>query len=409
MTKTVGGASDVDDDMFSPSAIQDPYTYYGRIRETDPVHWNERHRVWVVTRFDDVVWINGHPKVFSSAIVNTAEKPYPPIRDEDLAELRFVRKNMARRMTLTDPPEHTAQRGVLRDFFSPAGIERWRGTVRDTMVKLLDHTGHSREMDIMRDFAVPFPLGVICELMNIPEADRTWIRALAEDLLVGPRVGENRMHEIASAMRQMSDYLEPLFEDRLAHPGDDLLSHVMAGEKAGVYDRDQAMQNAIFLIVAGHETTINMICNGLLALIQHPGQWDKLRNTPELIESAVEEVLRYDSPVQSIERIAAQDVELNGKRIRKGERVRWFIGAANRDPRRFPDPDTFDIARSPNPHVAFGRGVHLCLGAPLARLEARLVFSEFARRFPRPTLKTTSLEYAPMADLRSLKELVVTW
>jgi cytochrome P450 len=406
MTEAV---SELDDDMFSPSAILDPYTYYGRIRETDPVHWNEQHRVWIVTRFDDVAWINGHPKVFSSAIVNTEEKPYPPIRDEDLADMRFVRKNISHRMTLTDPPAHTAQRGALRDFFSPAGIERWRETVRDTMVKLLDGAGDRGEMDVMRDFAVPFPLGVICELMNIPAADRPWIRSQAENLLIGPRVGENRMGEIASAMRQMSEYLEPLFKHRRAHPGDDLLSQVVAGEQAGVYSRDQAMQNTIFLIVAGHETTINMICNGLLAFVQHPDQWKRLCANPELIESAVEEALRYDSPVQSIERIAAQDVELNGTLIRKGERVRWFIGAANRDPRRFPDPDTFDIARSPNAHVAFGRGVHLCLGAPLARMEARLVFPEFARRFPNLTLKTTSLEYAPMADLRSLKELAVTW
>jgi cytochrome P450 len=406
-TSTTSG---IDDDMFSPEAIQDPYSYYGHIRETDPIHWNDQYRVWIVTRFEDVAWVTAHPQVFSSAVTATAEDPYPPIKEEDRAHLQFVRRSIRRRITQTDPPDHTAIRAVLRPFFSQAGIERWREPVRDTMLDLLDRVQDRREMDVMRDFAVPFPLGVICELMQIPKADRSWVRGIAENLLVGPRVGESRMSETASAIRQMTEYLEPLLEQRLTSPGDDLLSAVMAAEKQGVYDREQAMQNTIFLIVAGHETTINMICNGLLAFTQHPDQWDRFRSDTEgLIDSAVEEILRYDPPVQSGERIVAQDVELNGKFIRKGERVRWFINSANHDPAKFQNPDTFDVGRRISAHVAFGRGIHLCLGAPLARMEGKMVFPEFARRFERLTLKSSTLEYKPIADTRSLTELVVTW
>jgi cytochrome P450 len=313
-------------------------------------------------------------------------------------------------MTLLDAPEHTAVRGALRAFFSPEGTKRWHEQVRATVVELLDRVEGRGEMDMVADFAAPFPLGVIQQMMGIPEADRAWVQGVAQHLLIGPRVGESRMNEIATAIRQLSEYLDPLLDERLAKPGDDLLSEVMAGEKAGVYDRDQAMQNVVFLVVAGHDTTINMISNGILAFTKYPDQWQRLRNdTDGLIDPAVEEILRYDPPVKSVERIAAQDVELNGKLIRTGERVRWFISSANRDPRRFPDPDTFDIGRRPNGHVAFGRGVHLCLGAPLARLEARLAFTEFARRFPKLTLKTTDLHYTPSADLRSLNQLVITW
>jgi cytochrome P450 len=405
-----GGAGEIADDMFSASAIEDPYGCFGHLREVDPVHWNDEYRVWMVTGFEDVAWINGHPKVFSSAIVDTDEDPYPPIKETDRADLRFVRRNIRRRMTHLDAPEHTAVRGALRPFFSPEGTTRWAEVVRAAVVELLDRLEGRSEMDMVADFAAPFPLGVIQQIMGIPEADRSWVQGVAQNLLVGPRVGESRMNEIATAIRQLSDYLEPLLEERLANPGDDLLSEVMAGEKAGVYDRDQAMQNVVFLIVAGHDTTINMICNGVLAFTKYPDQWQRLRNdTDGLIDSAVEEILRYDSPVKSVERIAVQDVELNGKLIRKGERVRWFISSANRDPRRFTDPDTFDIGRRPNGHVAFGRGVHLCLGAPLARLEAQLAFTEFARRFPKLTLKTADLHYTPSADLRSLNELVITW
>lgn len=262
----------------------------------------------------------------------------------------------------------------------------------------------------MAAFAVPLPLRVISEIMAIPDADRPWVRSVAEKLLIGPRLGESRMREIADAMRSIYSYVTPLAEERLAAPGDDLISLLMAGEASGVFTRDQVLQNIILLIVAGHETTINLICNGLVAFVDHPDEWDRLRADPEgLAASATEECLRYDPPVKSIERIATEDVDLGGKVIRKDDRVRWFISSANRDPDRFEAPDVFDIGRTPNAHLAFGHGIHLCLGATIARIEGQEVFKAFAQRFERLRLVTDPLEYAPAADLRSVASLRVAW
>jgi cytochrome P450 len=400
----------IDDDLFSASAIDDPYTYLGRLRETDPVHWNEIHRVWIVTRYNDVVHLTSHPELFSSAIVNTEQPPYPPIAEEDAEELKFVRSNVRRRLTHLDPPEHAAKRRAIRPFFVPAAIEQWRNTIRETIVRLLENVGDSRQMNVLQDFAVPLPLGVISELMAVPEEDRLWVRTVAEDLLIGPHLGKSRMRETADAIRKMTGYLAPLADERLRHPGGDLISQVMNGVREGVFDRTDALQNLVLLIVAGHETTINLICNSVVAFARHPDQWDRLRADPNgLTGLAVEECLRYDPPVKSIERVATADTELNGKLIRAGERVRWFISSANRDPSRFPSPDTFDIGRKPNPHVGFGRGMHACLGAPLARLEAQEVFKEFAYRFPRFALVNDRIEYMPAVDLRVPKNVVVAW
>ena len=186
------------------------------------------------------------------------------------------------------------------------------------------------------------------------------------------------------------------------------------GEKAGIFSRNQVLVNTSLLLLAGHETTINLLCNGTLAFIEHPDQWDMLKadkgdTLPSLLNRATEECLRYDSPVKSIQRIASEDVEMRGRQIKKEDRIRWFITPANRDPDKFENPDTFDIARWPNPHVAFGSGIHHCLGAGLARLEGQEAFKAMAERFPRFELATDDLEYQPSITFRSLKGLPVTW
>jgi cytochrome P450 len=218
------------------------------------------------------------------------------------------------------------------------------------------------------------------------------------------------MREIGNAMRTFFEFITPLVEERKKNPGDDLISLLARGESDGVITREHLLQNASLLLVAGHETTINLICNGLLAFIQHPDQWERLRADPDgLAASATDEILRFESPVKSVERIATTDVELRGKTIHAGDRVRIFFSGANRDPEKFPDPDTFDIGRPPNRHLAFGHGIHLCLGATLARIEGQEVFTALARRFERFHLVTDPLEYAPMVDLRSLRALIVSW
>jgi pimeloyl-[acyl-carrier protein] synthase len=211
-------------------------------------------------------------------------------------------------------------------------------------------------------------------------------------------------------MRGMLEYLSPLVEERINNPGDDFVSVVAGGEKRGIFTRHQVLVNCSLLLLAGHETTINLLCNGTLAFLRHPEQWARFKQNPGgWAKRATEECLRYDSPVKSIQRIATQDVEMRGKVLRRDDRVRWFISSANRDPNVFAHPETFDITRDPNPHVSFGSGVHHCLGATLARLEGQEAFKALAERFPTLQVDTEELEYQPGMTFRSLKSLPVIW
>jgi cytochrome P450 len=218
------------------------------------------------------------------------------------------------------------------------------------------------------------------------------------------------MRYVAQGLQKFYAYLPSLIEERIVSPKEDLLSVLVSGEKQGVYTREEVLANAILLLQAGHETTINLLCNGILAFIQHPDQWHQLKQDPAgRAVRATEECLRYDAPVKSLGRTAVEDVELHGKRIRQHDRVLWFISAANRDPRVFPEPDRFHIARDPNPHVAFGSGIHHCLGATLARLEGQEAFKALAQRFNEFSLETEHLEYHPGNVFRSLVSLPVSW
>lgn len=218
------------------------------------------------------------------------------------------------------------------------------------------------------------------------------------------------MKPLTEGIQELQEYLGPIVGERIANPGDDLLSVLASGETTGVYSRDEVVANAILLLLAGHETTINLICNGTLAFIEHPEQWELFKQDPAaLMKSATEECLRYDSPVKSIQRIASEDVEMRGKVLHKDERIRWFINSANRDPEKFPEPDTFDIQRHPNLHVAFGSGIHHCLGATLARLEGQEAFRALAQRFDTLHLEQEELAYQPSITFRSIKTMPVTW
>jgi cytochrome P450 len=265
-------------------------------------------------------------------------------------------------------------------------------------------------MDVMRDLATPLPVLVIAQMMGVPEQDRPYVRELAEKLLYIGRGEYDRMKPLTEGMRGMIDYVSPLVDERIVKPGDDFISVLASGEKAGVFTRHEVLVNTSLLLLAGHETTINLLCNGTLALMQHPDQWALLKEDPAgRAKLATEECLRYDAPVKSIQRIASQDVEMRGKAMRKDERVRWFISSANRDPVKFADPDRFDVTRWPNQHVAFGSGTHHCLGATLARVEGQEVFKALAERFPGLEVENVRLEYQPSITFRSLKSLPVTW
>jgi cytochrome P450 len=401
----------VHDDMFTPDVIADPYTYYGQLRDEAPVYWNEKYQLWVVTSYEHVVWLTRHHELFSSAVFKNDPRPaYPDINESDLGLYEYVRQYQADQFIQHDRPEHLEMRKVVHGYFTPKSMEAWRPFVQSAIKGLLDEAQERGRMDVMRDFATPLPVLVIAQMMGVPREDRAHVRHLAEKLLNIGRGEPDRMRPLTEGMQGMIDYVSPLVDERIVNPGDDFISVLAQGEKAGVFTRHQVLVNTSLLLLAGHETTINLLCNGTLAFLRHPEQWALLTQDPAgRTVRATEECLRYDAPVKSIQRIASQDVDMHGQLLRKHDRLRWFISSANRDPKTFTDPDTFDISRHPNPHVAFGSGIHHCLGATLARLEGQEAFKALAERFPTLRLETEALEYQPSITFRSLKSLPVTW
>ena len=403
----------INEDLFAPEVIADPHSYFGQLREDDPVHWNEKYEVWVVSSFEHLVWVARHPEAFSSEFYKRDPRPpYPSIDEDDMDLYNYIRDWQNDRFIQHDRPQHAEERMVVHSYFNPRSMEMWRPLVQSAIRELLDEAQTKGSMDVMHDFAVPLPLLVIAQMLGLPSDDRPFVREMAKNLLFLNRGDSDRMQYYAKGIKDLTDYLAPMVDERVADPQDDLLSVLANGERKGVYSRKEVIANAILLLFAGHETTINLICNGTLSFIKHPEQWASLKEDPAgRTVRATEECLRYDAPVKSIQRIASDDVELNGKTIRKDDRVRWFITSANRDPRMFPEAETFDVNRYPNPHVAFGSGIHHCLGATLARLEGQEAFKALAERFPSFELEVaeSELEYTPSISLRSLVNLPVSW
>jgi len=399
------------DDMFTPDVIANPYAYYGKLRDTDPVHWNETYELWVVTRHDDLTWLTRHNELFSSAVFRNDPRPaYPAIDESDLGLYEYVRNYQADQFIQHDRPEHLDMRKIVHGYFTPKAMEAWRPFVVNAVKELLDAAEERGSMDVMRDLATPLPVLVIAQMMGVPAEDRPYVRQLAEKLLYIGRGEHDRMPILTDGMKGMVEYVSPLVDERIVKPGDDFISVLASGEKKGVFTRHQVLVNTSLLLLAGHETTINLICNGTLAFIQHPDQWALYKEDPVgRAKWATEECLRYDAPVKSIQRLASHDIEVRGNVMEKNDRIRWFISSANRDPNVFAKPDKFDITRQPNPHVAFGNGVHHCLGATLARVEGQEVFKALAERFPDLQVETDQLEYQPSITFRSLKSLPVTW
>ncbi len=401
------------DDLFAPDAIHDPYGYFGTLRAEAPVHWNEQYQMWVVTSYEKLVWTARHPEYFSSEVaLRDNRPPSPTIPEEDMELFGAVRGWLAARFTQNDGAKHKEKRKVVHGYFTPKAMETWRPLVRQTVNELLDELQGAGRMDVMHDFATPLTYSIIAGLMDIPPSDRGFVKELCSQMCGFDGNDPNRIRDFAAGVQAVTDYLAPIVAERVRDPGDDLLSVICQGEIMGAYTRDEVLANALLLLVAGHETTNDLISNGVLAFAQHSNQFDLLRTDPDAhIVNAVEEVLRYDSPLKSIQRIATQDVDMgDGQQVGKDERVRWVISSANRDPDVFENPDGMDITRNPNPHVAFGSGVHHCLGATLARLEGQEAFAELARRFEGFELETdaANLEYLPSVGQRTLLNLPVS-
>ncbi len=407
------------DDLFSPEVVQDPYTYFARMREEDPVHWNNPYQLWVISKYKDLVWVTRRPELFSSEVFHRDPlPPYPDIDESDMGLYEYVKDFFAqwfiqhdrKEVTQHEGPDHTDMRKVIHGYFNPKAMELWRPLVQSAINQLLDEAEERGHMDVMRDYATPLPLLVIAAMMGIETSDRQFIRSLAEKLLFIGRGSADRMQPLTEGIMGLQEYLRPMVAERIQNPNGDLLDRMTDAYRVGVMDEEQVVANAILLLLAGHETTINLICNGTRAFMTHPDQWELMKADPAgRMIRATEECLRYDPPVKSIQRISGEEMEFAGKHIAKNQRMRWFITGANRDPEVFDRPDDFNVERYPNPHVAFGSGIHHCLGATLARLEGQEAFKTLAQRFPNLNLgcDPDDLTYTSSIAFRTLERLPV--
>jgi len=396
--------ADIQFNPMDPEFVADPYPMYHRLRAEDPVHQSPLG-FWVLTRHADVIAMLRDPRLIKEPIAA-------------FVAARFgmaVPPGLGLSMLDRDPPDHTRLRGLVSKAFTPKALESLRPHIQQIVDGLLAQVERKREMDLIEEFAYPLPVRVICEMLGVPVHDherfKQWGLDIARglDAIMLPPDSEVGKRSIAGR-RALADYFRALITERRAAPREDMLSALIATEEAGdKLNEDELLATCILLLVAGHETTVNLIGNGTLALLRHPGELRRLREDPGLIGTAVEELLRYDGPVQRTARIPSEDITIGGRTIPKGEMVMPFLGAANRDPAQFPDPDRLDLTRADNRHIAFGMGIHFCLGAPLARMEGQIAINTLLRRLPKLALATDTPEYRQSLTLRGLQSLPVSF
>ncbi len=398
------------DDLMAPEVVADPHTYYRKLRESERVHWNERWKGWVLTGYKEVVDVLRDPDHFSSDRMGYLENELTPQEREEIAPIFKVLKYW---MVFRDPPSHTVLRMLLNKLFTPTAVERYRPMVRKIVQKALDKVVDRGKMEVVHDLAYDIPMSVVLELIGAPDLDREKIKEWSEAIGVFffIKADEPRRREIAcEGITSLVNYIEPLIVHRREHPGTDMISLLIAAEEAGQITYNDVLGTCVLLIFGGHETTMNLIANGTLALMQDSDQWTLLHKKPELIKKAVEELLRFDGSVKSTVRWAKEDVMVGDKLIKKGERLLVSLSGANRDPLQFTAPDKLDITRDPNLHVAFAHGIHVCLGASLARMEAEEAFAGMIKRISCPRLPEDAyLNYYPSVVHRALKNLPVTF
>jgi cytochrome P450 len=384
---------------FDPAVMADPYAYYRAMRERDPVHWNGVMRAWFLTRHADVSDLLRDDRFSADRTLSERYVPPPPDR-----------MRPGRSMLVVDPPDHTRLRNLVNKAFTPRMVEQLRPRIESISAGLLDRLDCGSEVvDLVAELAYPLPVIVIAELLGVPARDREQFQAWSAVLVRGldPFVDAATQDAVLNARDALIEYLRGIVAERRREPADDLITGLIAAEDAGdALSEGELVAMCNLLLVAGHETTVNLLGSGTVALLRHPDQLDRLRRDPALARTAVEELLRHTSPVQWTGRVALADLELGGRRISRHQSVVGILGAANRDPAVFADPDGLDLGRDPNPHLAFGRGIHFCLGAPLARLEARIALPMLLERFPNLRLAGDP-EPRPTWNLRGLARLPV--
>ncbi|MDP9070127.1 MAG: cytochrome P450, partial [Actinomycetota bacterium] len=386
----------------TPEGRADPYPRYARLRAVAPVH-HSAFGFWALSRYDDCQQLLRHPGVGKdfSGVVNALG-----LSDEERAAQDRFRNDRSNMLT-TDPPDHTRLRGLVTRAFTPRTVETLRPRIVALVDELLDAFG-TREVDVMDALAFPLPVTVIGEMLGVPAEDRPGLRPLvgAVTAVLELAVTPAALAEATAADIRLEEYFAALVAERRAHPRDDLLTRLIEAEDKGdQLSEHELISTSILLFAAGFETTTNLIGNGLLALLRHPDQLARLRTDRSLVRSAVEELLRYDSPVQIAVRTAYEDLSIGGHQIKAGSAVVALLGAANRDPARFGDPERLDVARDEGAPMSFGGGIHFCLGAALARLEGQIVLDRLLDRFATMELVGARPTHRDSLTLRGLVDL----
>ncbi|HEV7683057.1 MAG TPA: cytochrome P450 [Pyrinomonadaceae bacterium] len=402
-------------DLKSAEFLRNPYPVYDELRANDPIYWSAENGYWIITRYADIVAQVQNDRLSSNRI-GAHQARMPEAAKE---HFRPFFTAVGSWMLMIDPPDHTRLRALVSKAFTPGVVENMRALVQKLVDEMLAHVKERGRMDVMTDLANPLPAIVIAELLGVSGADQQQFKAWSDDIAMGlggidtARTKEElfSLYDLAQkSFIALADYFRVKVAELRTRPSDNLLSALIQAEEQG--DRlteSELFANCVLLMIAGHETTTNLIGNGVLALLRNPEQKDQLAHNPQAIVSAVEELLRYDSPVQKMGRIALANLDIGGKQIKQGDLVCVSYAAGNRDPEQFASPAQLDIMRKPNRHLAFGHGLHYCVGAALARLEGQIAINTMLNRLPELRLETEDMEWNRNLTLRGLKSLPVAF
>ncbi len=388
-----------------------PYPTYHRLRSENPVHRHYIEGDWVFTRYADV------KAVLRSGCVRTHNRPeliqqknlYLQDKGKNLNTLAYTSNKL---LFFMNPPDHSRLRSLVIQAFSPTVVERMRPRIQEIVNDLLDQVRNKGTMDIIADLAEPLPVIVIARMLGIPNEAQDQLHQWSKVFIriLDSLVSLEEYEVLNKVIEDFQEYLRHLIAEREKDPQEDLISALIAARNQGErLSQEELLATCILLFMTGEETTVNTIGNGMLALLSYPEQMETLKREPTIIQNAVEEILRYDSPVQMTNRIAIDNIEIGNQTIQAGEKITLCIGSANRDPAQFSDPDRFNINRSENNHLAFGDGIHYCLGAALARAQAQIAINTLVQQFPNLKLATDKLEWRDNIVLRGLKTLPITF
>jgi cytochrome P450 len=388
--------------MLHPDVLAEPHVFYRALRDHSPVHWDPYMHAWVVTSYSEVLTV----------LMNCSADRTPAPDYLDRLGLSFMKpfaEIMLQQMMFMDGPSHSRLRGICAAAFTPRRVEELRREIRTIVDELIDEVIVCGQMDMIADFANPLPAIVTAKLLGVPVEDHeqlhAWVLDLAE-MFGNFQHHPDRVAQIVKSLADLKAYVAARIKEQRSLAVEGLIHSLMTAEVDGQRLSDEeVIANTIITLIGGHETTTNLIASGFLTLLRNPESLEQLRGHPEIIGSAIEELLRFESPVQHTARIATADMQLGGKTILKGSRVVAVLAAANRDPNRFSAPDRLDLVRADNRHVAFGWAAHFCFGAPLARMEGQIAFSSLVRRLTRPALLDDTLEWRANAGLRGLTSL----